>query len=396
MTHAMPTDRSESVFPLTEEHEAFRRTVADFAQREIAPDVAAYDREERFPDWIVRKAAALGLTGGVIPVEHGGAGMDHLSYAIMIEELAKVCNAAAAAVGVPSGLVGKAVLNFGTPEQIKQFLSPLARGESFGAAGITEPQSGSDVAGLETTYRQDGGDFVLQGSKTWISFITHCHWLLTFATRDRSLRHAGITAFIIPRDTPGLSFHPFKNKLGFRPLATGEVSLEGVRIPREYVLGEEGQGFEVAMTAVENGRLTDAARALGIAQGSLDLSCEYARQREVFGREIAEYQLIQSLITDMVVGVEATRYFVYRLALLKDRGLRARREASLAKMHATDVALNAATAGIQIHGAYGVSDELPLHRYFRDAKVLQIVEGTNQIHRIMVAQYALGLRSDEQ
>jgi alkylation response protein AidB-like acyl-CoA dehydrogenase len=264
----------------------------------------------------------------------------------------------------------------------------------FGAAGVTEPGSGSDVAGMQTTYRRDGDEFVITGSKAWISNLDIASFLVTFATSDRSLRHRGITAFIIPTDTPGLGLFPYKDKHGFRPICTGEVILDEVRVPADALLGEEGMGFAVAMTAVERGRLGVAARSVGVAQACLDESRKYAVDRSAFGHPIADFQIVQSKVTDMEVGVETARLLVRRAAEALDRGERARKLTSMAKMYASDVAFRSAADAFQIHGAYGVSPEYPIGRYLRDAKVLQIVEGSNDLHRAMIGEMSLGLRKE--
>jgi alkylation response protein AidB-like acyl-CoA dehydrogenase len=381
---------------MTPEQAALREAAREFAQREVAPHVASYDRDERFPREIVEKTAELGWIGAVLQPEYEGAGLDWVSFAMLIEEVSRVCHIVGLALSMPSGLVGAGILKYGTEEQKQRYVVPLVRGESFAGAGVTEPSSGTDVANMATTYVRDGSGFVLNGAKAWTSMIDVGDWFITFATRDRSLARAGVSAFIVPRGTPGLTLRPYKNKLGFRPLITGELVLENVRVPEENLVGEEGQGYDVAMAAVETGRLSVAARAVGLAQACLDASTAYARTRIVMGKEIGRYQLVQSMITDMAVGVESARHFLYRLAAHKEAGvLRPRREASVAKMHASDMAMMAATNAVQIHGAYGVSDEYPVGRYFRDAKVFQIVEGTNQLHRAMVAEYALGYRETD-
>jgi alkylation response protein AidB-like acyl-CoA dehydrogenase len=370
-----------------------RRALLDaaraFAEREIAPHVAEYDAAERFPAEIVRQTAELGWLGAVLPEKYGGAGLDWVSFAMLIEEISRTCHVVGLALSFPSGLVGAGILKHGT-------VVPLLRGETFAGAGVTEPGSGTDVAHMATTCRRDGDSYVINGAKAWISMLDVGDWFITFATLDPSLGREGVCAFIVPRDSEGLMLSPYKNKLGFRPLSTGDLVLENVRVPLENRIGEEGEGYAVAMAAVETGRLSVAARAVGLAQGCLDASTAYARERIVMGQPIGRFQLVQSMITDMVVGVESAREFLYRLAAHKDAGVeRPRREASLAKMHATDVAMNAATAAVQIHGAYGVSEEYPVARYFRDAKVFQIIEGNNQLHRAMVAEYALGFRSPD-
>jgi alkylation response protein AidB-like acyl-CoA dehydrogenase len=390
---AMPASAA-SASQFSEEAAALRELVRTFAQREVAPRVAAYDRNEELPRDLLDQLGALGLLGGTVPAEWGGAGLDHRTFAGLIEEMSQVCHILGTIMSMPSGLVGGAILRYGTDEQKERWLRPLAEGQIFGAAGITEPRSGSDVAGLETTYRRDGADFVLNGTKAWISNLDIASFYVTLATRDRGLRHRGITAFIIPADTPGLSVHPYKNKLGFRPICTGEVVLDQVRLTADDVLGEIDQGFFAAMTGVERGRLGVAARATGVAQACLDESVRYAKSRIINGEPIARFQLVQSKITDMVVGVETARALVEKAAEALDAGRVGRREVGLAKMYASDVAMRSATDAVQIHGAYGTSPEYPVSRYFRDAKVLQIVEGSNDVHRAMIGEMALGLRGD--
>lgn len=373
-----------------------RATVREFARREIEPYVANYDREERFPIDIVRKTAELGWIGAVVPPEYGGAGLSWRSFAAVIEEVSRVDHIVGLAMSMPSGLVGGGILKYGTERQKQRYIAPLVRGETFGGAAVTEPGSGTAVSSMATRYRREGDEFVITGAKAWISMLDCADWFLTFATTDPGLGRQGISSFIIDRDTPGLTLAPYKNKLGFRPVSTGDLVLDEVRVPVENLVGEEGGGYKVAMAAVESGRLSVAARAVGLAQACLDASVNYARERRIFDMEIGRYQLVQSMITDMVVGIEGARHFVQQLASAKDSGVdRPRRDASLSKMHATDVAMMAATHAVQIHGAYGVSEEYPVGRYFRDAKVFQIIEGNNQMHRSMVAEYALGYRPSD-
>ena len=368
--------------------------VADFAQREIAPRVPAYDRDERLPRDLLTEMADLGFFGGTISPEYGGLGLDFVTFATVIEEVYKTCNIMGCLMSMPSGLVGASIERFGTPEQKGRWLRPLAEGRIFGAAGVTEPGSGSDVAGMQTTYRRDGDEVVISGTKAWISNLDIASFLVTFATSDRSLRHRGVTAFIIPTDTPGLGLFPYKDKLGFRPICTGEVVLDEVRVPAGAMLGEEGAGFAVAMTAVERGRLGVATRAVGVAQACLDEATSYAVERFAFGHAISEFQIVQSKVTDMAVGVQTARLLVADAARALDRGERARKLTSMAKMYASDVAMRSATDSLQIHGAYGVSPEYRIGRLFRDAKVLQIVEGSNDLHRALIGEMALGLRTD--
>lgn len=368
------------------ENEAMRSVVRDFAEREVKPRVRDYDREERLPADILAGMARLGLFGGVVPEQWGGTGLDHVTFAQLIEEISRVDHCLGVLMSMPSALVGAGLLKYGSDEQRKRWLTPLARGEIFGGAGVTEPQSGSDVAGMQTVYARSGDEFVIRGMKTWISNLDIASFFVTFATRDRAQRRNGVTAFVIPRDTPGLSVHPFKNKLGFRPICTGELVLDEVRVGLDCVIGEEGHGFQVAMTAVEKGRLAVAARAVGAAQACLDACLTYAAQRVVGGSPIGSYQQIQKKIADMATEIQAARLLVENCARTLDSGARGRTETSMAKMFASDVFQRTATEAVQIHGAYGVSDEFPVGRAYRDSKVFQIVEGPNEIHRLVIAR----------
>lgn len=378
----------------TPEQESLRQLARDFAQREIAPAVADYDREERFPVEIVKQAAALGLMGGVVPTAYGGAGLDHVTYAMLVEEISRVCHVVGVALTLPSGLVGNSILTYGTEEQKQQYLAPLARGERFGGAGVTEARSGTDVSDMTTSCRRDGSDYVISGAKMWISFLDVADWFLTFANlgaHEESGRKR-ICAFIVERDLPGVEVRPIENKFGFRPVKTGELVLEDVRVPASALVGEEGEGFAVAMNAVESGRLGVATRAVGLAQAAVDAMVEYSTERVVFKRRIAEFQMVQKMIADSTTGVTAARLLVYMLAELRDEGKRARAAASMAKMYASDIAFEAATNAFQVHGAYGVADDYAVGRYLRDAKVFQIVEGNNDLHRALIAEAQTGIR----
>jgi alkylation response protein AidB-like acyl-CoA dehydrogenase len=377
----------------TSEGAALVSLVGDFAREQIAPRVADYDAREELPQDLVREMGRLGFLGGVIPIELGGLGLDYRTFVAVVEEISKVCQSLGTIVTMPSGLVGASIHKYGTESQIDQWLRPLAEGVIFGGAGVTEPDSGSDVAAMRTTYRMDGDRFVITGAKAWISNLDIADFFVTFATRDRSLRHRGVTAFIVPRDTPGLTLRPYHNKLGFRPLASGDLILDEVCLPPEAVLGEVDGGFPVAMTAVERGRLGVAARAVGLAQACLDDTVSYAKARTTHRGTIADFQLVQSKITDMVVGTQTARLLVRECADAIEGGLRARQLASMAKMYATDVAYRSAGDAVLVHGANGVSPEYRVGRFYRDAKVLQIVEGSNDLHRAMIGEMALGIRT---
>jgi alkylation response protein AidB-like acyl-CoA dehydrogenase len=374
------------------QEEELLRLVEDFARSEIAPRVAEYDAQEQLPVDILKQMAELGFFGGVLPSEYGGNDLDYPTFARVVEVVSQTCNAMATLVSMPSGLVGASIADFGTEEQKQRWLRPLAQGEIFGGAGVTEPRSGSDVGGMTTTYRKEGDSYVINGSKAWITNLDIASFFVTFATHDRSLKHKGVTAFIVPKDTPGVHVAPYKDKLGFRPLCTGDLVLDNVRLGPEALLGEEGKGFAVAMTAVERGRLGVASRAVGVAQACLDEARTYAVQREAFGHPIADFQIVQSKITDMAVGVTTARLLVQHSAEALQRGERARELTSMAKMYAADVAFKSAGDAVQIHGAYGVSPEYRVGRLLRDSKVLQIVEGSNDLHRALIAEMELGIR----
>jgi hypothetical protein len=366
--------------------------VRSFAEEVVAPGVIERDRDERFDRSIVEAAGELGLLGGIVPKAYGGAGLDHRTYAAMVTEMSRTDHLIGLTMTMPSGLVGTGILAYGTEELKERYLPDLLAGRTIASAAITEPGSGTDVANMSTLCRRTSAGYVISGQKTWISFIDTCDWVLTFATLDRSSGRRGVCAFVVPRDTPGLTLRPFRNKLGFRAVASGEVFFDDVVVPAENRVGEEGEGFAVAMRAVETGRLGVAARSLGIAIDCLDRSLAYARDRRVFDQPIGRFQMVQSMITDMVVGIEGASAMIDALAAKRDQNERARREASLAKMFASDVALRCATNAVQIHGAYGTHEEYHVGRHFRDAKVMQIIEGQNQLHRAMVAEYALGYR----
>jgi glutaryl-CoA dehydrogenase (non-decarboxylating) len=382
-------------FSFTPEQESIRHLARDFARDRIAPLVQTYDREERLPKELVQEAGKLGLTGGVVPEQYGGAGLDYVTMTMVVEEISKVCHVMGTLVSFPSGLAGSGLLLYGSEEQKQRYLAPLARGEIMAGAGVTEPGSGTDVAGMKTRVRKDGGDYVLTGSKMWISNLLDASWFITFAQMDPALKHRGISAFIVPADTPGVEVHPVKNKTGFRPLATGELVFNDVRLPKEQLVGQEGDGFKVAMCAVENGRLGVAARAVGVLQACLDEALSYAQQRETFGQPIGKYQLIQSHITDIALALETSRLLTYKLAWIKDQGnVRARLASSMAKLHASDQLMQATLKAAQVFGAYACSDEFPVSRYFRDAKFFQVVEGTSELHRVLIAEHLLGYRSE--
>lgn len=387
------TSTLDACTPLTEQQRDLQQLVREFAARRVAPTVAKANAEERFPRELLAEMADLGLFGGLIPPEYGGLGLDHHTYSIVIEEMARVDHIAAVYMSMPSSLVGAGLRQYGTDEQKKRWLLPLAEGRSFAAGAVTEPRSGSDVAGITTTYREQGGSFVINGAKAWISNLDNADFLITFATRDKALGRNGISAFIVPADAPGLALRPYKDKLGFRSISTGDVFLDDVEVPAENLVGAEGDGFRVAMAAVESGRLAVASRAVGQAQAALEDSLAYAKDRVVFGQAVADFQLTKAKFADMATGVVTARLLTHAAARLMDAGDRARPQLSMAKQYASDVLQQVATEAVQIHGAYGTSPEYRVARIYRDAKIFQLVEGANEIHRLLVADFLLGNRS---
>jgi len=380
-------------FEITQEQRIIQKTVREFAKKEISPKVVQYDREERFPVEIVKKMGELGFMGGVVPECYGGMGMDYLTHVLVVEELSRVCPIMGCVSSLASGLVGSGILEYGNERQKRIYLTPLAKGEKLGGVGITEAHSGTDVAKMETRAYRDGEGYRLSGSKTWISMVGVADWFLTFASLHPSKDVKGICAFIVEVNFPGMSTRPIKDKLGLRPLPTGELIFEDCWIPEENLVGKEGEGLKVAMWNVDVGRIGVAASAIGLAQACLDKAIDYAKERIVFGQPIGRFQLVQSMIADMMVGIEGARLLTYRVAKLRDGGMKKTRlQSSMAKMYATDVAMMAATNSLQIHGAYGCSEEYEVSRHFRNAKLFQIFEGNNQLHKSMIAEHALGFR----
>ncbi|MCF3942937.1 acyl-CoA dehydrogenase family protein [Oceanobacillus alkalisoli] len=383
-------------FEFTEEQNMLRKTVRDFTDKEIMPYIADWDRTGQFDPRIIDKISELGLMGVCIPEEYGGSGMDYNSLAIVCEELERGDTAFRTAVSVHTGLNSMTLLQWGTEEQKQKYLVPQAKGEKIGAFGLTEPAAGSDVAALETSAVKDGDHYILNGQKTWISLCDLADNFLVFAyTGDRSEKHKGISAFIVEREWDGFSSKAIKGKHGIRSGNTGEIFFDNVKVPKENLLGEEGEGFKIAMSALDNGRFTVAAGAVGQIMACLEASVKYCQERETFGKEIGKHQLVQQMIAKMEAGFQMSRLLVYRAGALKNQGKRNTRETSLAKWQACDFANRAADDAVQIHGAYGYSDEYPVERYLRNSKAPVIYEGTREIHTIMQAEYVLGLRQDK-
>ncbi|MFD1360758.1 acyl-CoA dehydrogenase family protein [Lentibacillus salinarum] len=382
-------------FNFSEEQNMLRSTVRSFVDNEIMPYIAEWDREGKFDPAIMQRLADLGLMGVCIPEEYGGSGMDYNSLAIVCEELERGDTAFRTAVSVHTGLNSMTLLQWGTEEQKQKYLVPQAKGEKVGAYGLTEPGAGSDVASLLSTAVKDGDHYILNGSKAWISLCDTADHFLVFAYTDKEKRHKGISAFIVERDWEGFDSKATKGKLGIRSGNTGEIFFDHVKVPKENLLGEEGEGFKIAMAALDNGRFTVAAGAVGQIRACLEASVNYAHERETFGKPIGKHQLVQQMIANMKAGLEMSSLLVYRAGEMKNTGKRNTEETSMAKWQACDFANKAADDAIQVHGAYGYSDEYPVERYLRNSKAPVIYEGTREIHTIMQAEYALSYRQDK-
>ncbi len=382
-------------FELTEEQQSVQKMVRKFVDKEIIPYIQEWDRKGEFQPAIMKRLADLELMGVCIPEEYGGAGMDYNTLAIVCAELERGDTAYRTAVSVHTGLNSMTLLQWGTEEQKQKYLVPQAKGEKVAAFGLTEPNAGSDVAAMNSTARRDGDVYILNGSKTWISLCDYADNFLIFAKTDHDQAHKGITAFIVERSFAGVETKGFKGKLGIRAGNTGEVFFTDVKVPVANRLGEEGEGFKIAMAALDNGRFTVAAGAVGLIEASLEASVKYCHERKAFGKEIGKHQLVQQMIAKMSSNLEISKLLVYKAGWLKNQGKRNTRETSLAKWISCNAAFEAANDAVQVHGAYGYSDEYPVERFLRNSKAPVIYEGTREIHTIMQGEYALGYRDDK-
>ncbi|PFC53894.1 acyl-CoA dehydrogenase AcdA [Bacillus cereus] len=373
-------------FKLSEEHEMIRKMVRDFAKNEVAPTAAERDEEERFDRELFDQMAELGLTGIPWPEEYGGIGSDYLAYVIAIEELSRVCASTGVTLSAHTSLAGWPIFKFGTEEQKQKFLRPMAEGKKIGAYGLTEPGSGSDAGGMKTIAKRDGDHYILNGSKIFITNGGIADIYVVFALTDPESKQRGTSAFIVESDTPGFSVGKKESKLGIRSSPTTEIMFEDCRIPVENLLGEEGKGFKVAMQTLDGGRNGIAAQAVGIAQGALDASVEYARERHQFGKPIAAQQGIGFKLADMATDVEAARLLTYQAAWLESEGLPYGKESAMSKVFAGDTAMKVTTEAVQVFGGYGYTKDYPVERYMRDAKITQIYEGTQEIQRLVISR----------
>ncbi|MFJ3703584.1 MULTISPECIES: acyl-CoA dehydrogenase family protein [Streptomyces] len=376
---------------LSEEQGAVRQLAEDFVAREITPHVVEWDRAESVDKSIVKKLGALGFLGLTIPEEYGGSGGDHLAYCLVTEELGRGDSSVRGIVSVSLGLVAKTIASWGSEEQKRQWLPDLTAGEAVGCFGLTEPGTGSDAGNLSTKAVRDGDDYVINGSKMFITNGTWADVVLLFARTGDTPGHRGVSAFLVPADAPGLTRRTIHGKLGLRGQATAELVLEDVRVPASTLLGPEGKGFSVAMSALAKGRMSVAAGCVGIAQAALDAALRYAGEREQFGRSIASYQLVQELISDISVDVDAARMLTWRVADLVDRGQDFATAASTAKLFASEAAVRAANNALQVFGGYGYIDEYPVGKLVRDARVMTLYEGTSQIQKLIIGRALTGV-----
>jgi butyryl-CoA dehydrogenase len=376
-------------FELTEEQRMVQEMARNFSQQRVLPLAAELDQAGRFPQELVREMAQLGLMGMMVPAEYGGSGLETLSYVLALEEVARGCASTAVIMSVNNSLVAGPILHFGTEEQKKRYLVPIARGEKIGCYCLSEPNAGSDSANQQTSAVLQGDKWVLNGTKNFITNGKEAHTAIVFASNDREKRHRGITAFIVDTENPGWKITKLEKKLGINASSTAQIVLEDCQVPKENVLGEVGGGFKVAMHTLDGGRIGIATQALGIARAALEESIQYAKQREAFGQPIASLQAIQFMIADMATRIDAARLLVWRAASLKDKGLRMSKEASMAKLFASETAMWVTTKAIQVHGGYGYIKDYPVERHFRDAKITEIYEGTSEIQRLVIAKWAL-------
>lgn len=377
-------------FQLNEGQELIRRTVREFAEKELAPVAAELDREEKFPAEIIEKMARLDLFALPFSEDYGGTGDGYLAYAVAVEEISRACASTGITYAAHCSIGTGPIYLFGTEEQKKRWVVPCARGKMLAAFGLTEPEAGSDAGATRTTAVLEGDEWVINGNKCFITNASQAGVAVITAITEPGLGSRGISAFIVPADTPGFKVSPPYKKLGLRASDTAEIILEDVRVPQENLLGRRGDGFKQFLAVLDGGRISIGAMSVGIAQACLDASLAYARERRQFGRPIAEFQAIQFKLADMATSIELARLAVYRAAWLKDRGLPFTRESAMAKLFASETAVRAALEAVQIYGGYGYTADYPVERYLRDAKLMEIGEGTSEIQRLVIARQLLG------
>ena len=378
-------------FELTDEQRLIKETAREFTDKEIVERTKMNAREHRFDLELVHKVAAQGYLGAIVPQQYGGAGLDYMSYGLIVEEIGRGDSAIRTVISVQTSLVCSAILKWGSEEQREKYLPRLCAGEWLGCFGLTEPDTGSDAANQKTRARRTDSGWVINGSKMWISMGDYAKVALIFAQTDPSLAHKGLACFLVDTDQPGFKPQPIEHKMGLHASDTASIALEDVEVSDADMLGEVGDGFKVAMSALDSGRYSVAAGCVGICQGCLEESVKYSKEREQFGKPIASFQLVQAMIADMVLKTEASRMLVWRAGWLKDKGLPNTLETSVAKLHATESSLECANLAIQVHGGAGYVDDHPVERYYRDARVTTLYEGTSQIQKLIIGRAMTGI-----
>ena len=380
-------------FDLSDEQQLIRDTAREFTDKEIVPRARENDRNSHFDTELVQKMADQGYLGAIVPREYGGAGLDYLTYALLVEEIGRGCSAMRTVVSVQTSLVCSSIVRWGTEEQKQRWLPRLCSGESLGCFGLTEPDTGSDAANQKTRAKKVDGGWEITGNKMWISLGNYAEVALIFAQTDPEKGHRGLAAFLVPTATEGFSSDEIHGKMGLHGSDTAALNLDAVKVDDDALMGEVGEGFKIAMSALDSGRYSVAAGCVGICQGSLDASVAYAKEREQFGRPIGSFQLVQAMIADMRVMTDSARMLVYRAGFLKDQGRPSTTETSIAKLHATESAQSCAHLAIQVHGGSGYVDDHPVERYFRDVRVTTLYEGTSQIQKLIIGRAETGLNA---
>jgi butyryl-CoA dehydrogenase len=380
-------------FDLTDEQRLIRETAKDFTNKEIVPRARENDRNHHFDTDLVKRIADQGYLGAIIPREYGGAGLDYVTYGLVVEEVGRGDSAMRTVVSVQTSLVCSSILRWGTEEQKHHYLPKLCSGEWLGCFGLTEPDTGSDAANQKTRAKKTDGGWVINGSKMWISMGNHARVAMIFAQTDPKLKHKGLACFLVDTDQPGFQPSVIEGKMGLHGSDTASIALDDVEVSDDQMLGGVGDGFKVAMSALDSGRFSVAAGCVGICQGCVDESVRYSQERVQFDRPIASFQLVQAMIADMVVDTEASRMLVWRAGFLKDAGRPNTTETSIAKLYATEAAVRSANTAIQVHGGAGYVDDHPVERYFRDVRVTTLYEGTSQIQKLIIGRAATGINA---
>jgi butyryl-CoA dehydrogenase len=390
-----PSGRISAVieFELTDEQRLIRETARDFADKEIFPRVKENDRNEHFDTDLVKKIADMGYLGAIVPEEYGGRGLDYRTYGLIVEEVGRADSAMRTVVSVQTSLVCSSIVKFGSEEQKQHWLPKLCSGEALGCFGLTEPETGSDAANQKTRAKKTDSGWVISGQKQWISMGNFAKLALVFAQTDPEKKHKGIACFLVPTDTEGFSTQAIHGKLGLKGSDTAELFLDDVEVPDSALMGEVGEGFRIAMSSLDSGRYSVASGCVGICQGCVNASVEYSKERKQFGRPIASFQLVQDMIARMVVKTEAARLLCWRAGWLKDTGQPNTTETSIAKLYATESAVECADLAIQVHGGAGYVDDHPVERYLRDARVTTLYEGTSQIQKLIIGRAATGINA---